>query len=85
MEKIEKLISETHEKNFQKKSKEIKDLIINGEVLREIYSQIKEGLNSLDAQCVFVRSSAVSEDSLKASFAGLHDSFLNIKSELPQF
>ncbi|MEM4500493.1 MAG: PEP/pyruvate-binding domain-containing protein, partial [Candidatus Woesearchaeota archaeon] len=31
---------------------------------------------------VSVRSSAVSEDSLRVSFAGMHDTFLNVKAEL---
>jgi len=82
MEKIEKLSSEINEGSFRQKSKEIKDLILNGEMPEEIASEIKDNLNKLGIQYVAIRSSAVSEDSLKASFAGMHDTFLNIKADL---
>ena len=82
MEKIEKLTSEINKNNFQKKSEEIKNLILNGKMPEEITQEIKENLNKLNIQYVSVRSSAVSEDSLKASFAGMHDTFLNIKTAL---
>ena len=81
VDRIEKLSSEIDEDNFQEKSKEIKNLISNGEITEEIAREIEESLNKLDVQYVSIRSSAVSEDSLKASFAGLHDTFLNIKSD----
>lgn len=81
MESTEKLTSEVDENNFQEKSKKIKKLILNGKVPEKIALEIKTNLAKLDVQYVSIRSSAVSEDSLKASFAGLHDTFLNIKSE----
>jgi len=81
-EKIEKLSSEISKSNFQEKSKEIKNLITNGKIPRKIVFEIEAGLKKLNAKSVSVRSSAVSEDSLKASFAGLHDTFLNVKSDL---
>ncbi|MDI6602986.1 MAG: PEP/pyruvate-binding domain-containing protein [Patescibacteria group bacterium] len=82
MNKIEKLTSDIDENNFQEKTKEIKNLILNGKMPEEISSEIRENLNKLNVQYISTRSSAVSEDSLKASFAGLHDTFLNIKAEL---
>lgn len=82
MGKIENLSSEINENNFQEKSKEIKNLILNGKMPEEIASEIKQNLNNLEVQYVSIRSSAVSEDSLKASFAGLHDTFLNVKADL---
>jgi pyruvate,water dikinase len=81
MEKVQKLSSEITENNFEEKSKEIKNLIINGKIPREIISEVEAGLRKLNVKFVSVRSSAVSEDSLKASFAGLHDTFLNVKAE----
>lgn len=81
MERTEKLISEIDENTFGEKSKEIRDLILNGKMSKDIALEIEEHLNKLNARYVSIRSSAVSEDSLKASFAGLHDTFLNIKSE----
>ena len=83
LEKIEKLISEIDENNLKEKNKEIKNLILSGTIPERIALEIKENLKRLNAQYVSIRSSAVSEDNLKASFAGLHDTFLNIKSEPP--
>lgn len=82
IEKIKKLTSEINENNFREKSKEIKNLILNGKMPEEITTEMGENLNRLNFQYVSIRSSAVSEDSLKASFAGLHDTFLNVKVEL---
>ena len=81
IERIEKLASEIAGNNFGEKSKEIRDLILNGNTPEDIALEIEEPLNKLNARYVSIRSSAVSEDSLKASFAGLHDTFLNVKSE----
>jgi pyruvate,water dikinase len=78
MEKMKMLTSEITENNFQEKSREIKNLILNGKMSKEIASEIKENLNKLNVQHVSIRSSAVSEDSLKASFAGLHDTYINV-------
>lgn len=81
IEKIEKLASEINKSNFQDKSKEIRKLILSGRIPEEIASEIKRYLAKLDVQHISIRSSGVSEDSLKASFAGLYDTFLNVKSE----
>lgn len=82
MENVEKLSYKINEDNFKEKSKEIKKLILNGKLLDEITSEIKEDLNKMNVQYVSIRSSTVGEDSLKASFAGLHDTFLNVKVNL---
>jgi len=81
MEKVEKLSSEIDEKNFKEKSEEIKVLILKGKIPKKIALEVKEGLEKLNSQYVSVRSSAVSEDGIKDSFAGLFDTFLNIKAE----
>lgn len=81
MEKIEKLAAEINENNFKEKSKDIRNLILDGEIPEETVSEVKDYLKKLNTPSVSIRSSAVSEDSLKASFAGLHDTFLNVKSE----
>lgn len=81
MKKIEKLSSEINENNFQEKSKEIRRLILSGKMPEKTVLRVKENLEKLNVQRVSVRSSAVSEDSLKASFAGLHDTFLNVKAD----
>ena len=79
---IENLSSEINENNFQEKSKEIKNLILSEKMPEGISSEIKKSLNKLNIQYLSIRSSAISEDSLKASFAGLYDTFLNIKEDL---
>ena len=81
-EKVEKLTSEICKNNFQEKTKEIRNLILEGEIPENLVLEIKNYLNKLNVQYVSVRSSAVIEDSLKASFAGLHDTFLNIKTDI---
>jgi pyruvate,water dikinase len=82
IEKVRKLSSEINENNFREKSREIKGSIFSGKIPREVVREVEVGLRKLNAKFVSVRSSAVSEDSLKASFAGLHDTFLNIKAEI---
>jgi len=82
MKKIEQLTFEINENNLQEKSGKIKSLILSGKIPRDIIQEIDGNLKRLNVQYVSIRSSAVSEDSLKASFAGLHDTFLNIKINL---
>jgi pyruvate,water dikinase len=82
IEKVRKLSSEIDENNFREKSREIRNLILSGKIQENIESEVKEALSKLNANHVSVRSSAVSEDSLKASFAGLLDTFLNVKAEI---
>lgn len=82
MEKVQKLVSEINENNFKEKGKEIKKLILDGKIPSDIASEAEDSLKRLNIQYVSIRSSAIGEDSLKASFAGLFDTFLNLKSNL---
>jgi len=82
MGRVEKLAAEITQNNFRETSAGIKELILGSEIQEDIVSKIQKALKKLNAQYVSVRSSAVSEDSLKASFAGLHDTFLNVKADL---
>jgi len=68
------ICSHTTLDNFKENSVILKDIVIKCEVKFEL-AELAEKLNSL----VSVRSSAISEDSANYSFAGLHDSFLNIE------
>jgi len=81
IDKIETLSSRINIENFKQKSKEIRSLILEGEISKDLISEIKDYLNKLNVQYISVRSSAASEDSLKFSFAGLFDTFLNKRSE----
>lgn len=71
-------------KNLKQTGKKARDLIMNGEFPKELAQNIKEGYKKLKAKedvltSVAVRSSATAEDLPDASFAGQHDSFMNIK------
>lgn len=78
---VSKLTSKITKDNFYIKSKEIKNLILRAKVPDNIISEIKDYLDRLHVPCVSIRSSAASEDSLEASFAGLYDTFLNVKTD----
>ena len=82
-EEIHRLALEIGQDNFKEKSRQAREAILKGEMPENIASEIDRFLSRLGAKYVSVRSSAVSEDSLKASFAGLFDTFLNVKAELP--
>jgi len=57
----------------------IQALIMNAKMPKDIEDQIKKHFEKLDAEFVAVRSSATSEDSSSAAWAGQLDSFLNTK------
>lgn len=80
-ERIEKLSSEIDRENFREKCKKIRNLILEGKIPKDLILEIKDNLKKLNSLRISIRSSAANEDSLKASFAGLHDTFLNINSK----
>jgi len=81
MGKIEKLSSHIQEDNFGEVSRLVRELILQGGAQEETALELRHALEVLDARRVSIRSSAVSEDGLEASFAGMHDTFLNIRAE----
>lgn len=71
-------------KNLKQIGKKLRDLMLQGEFpdelaknIKEAYSQLKDKEKVLTS--VAVRSSATAEDLPEASFAGQHDSFMNIQ------
>ena len=62
-------------------SKKIQDLILNNEIPKEIIENINDEFEELNCKYVAVRSSATSEDSIDAAWAGQLDSFLNTTKE----
>lgn len=72
--------------NLSEIGKKARDLILGGTFSDEFSQKIVEAYQNLDksgATTVAVRSSATAEDLPGASFAGQHDTFLNIKGEKP--
>lgn len=82
--RIEQLTSVITEDDANSRSTELRNLILGGSYPREVAHSIIESTAKLSVQCVAIRSSAVSEDSSKASFAGLHDTYLDIRSSPEQ-
>lgn len=86
--KIEKILSKINFKNVRdlnQKSKQIRDLILKASLSKEFEEEILECYQKLSkefgekATDVAVRSSATAEDLPGASFAGLHETFLNVR------
>lgn len=67
--------------SIEKASKMIQDTILKTEISPDIINPIKEEFEKLGSKFVAVRSSATSEDSADAAWAGQLDSFLNTTKE----
>lgn len=86
---LERLISDIdiHDvASLQKNASRARDLIVNAELPKKLQEDICIGYRRLLEKygqdvSVAVRSSATAEDLPEASFAGQHDTFLNIKGE----
>lgn len=86
-EKLTKLLEKLDRKDFSNLSqtgKKAREAILKGKFPEEIVAAIKEAYNELEEKeqeltSVAVRSSATAEDLPEASFAGQHDSFLNVQ------
>lgn len=68
-------------KNYKRISKTVRELILGGKVRKELIEAIENNLNELNAERLAIRSSGISEDSSKASFAGMYDTFLNVEPQ----
>lgn len=69
------------EKETGEKLARLREVILQGRIPEQIRTELEAGLLTLGIldEPVAVRSSASAEDSLNASFAGIHDSFLNVQ------
>ncbi len=65
---------------LDKKSEEIRNIILNKDVPDDVINDIKSEYKKIN-DFVAVRSSATAEDLPEASFAGQQDTYLNIKGE----
>ncbi len=57
----------------------IRNLFSRAEFPSEIYKELKSGLEEYENTPVVVRSSAPGEDSMNSSFAGIHESYVDVK------
>ncbi|ADO84026.1 PEP/pyruvate-binding domain-containing protein [Ilyobacter polytropus] len=57
----------------------IRNLFLRTEIPKNIYIKLRQGLSGFSDIPVVVRSSAPGEDSSNSSFAGLHESYVDIK------
>ncbi len=86
-EKLTELLNKLDKKEFKnlkETGKKARDLIMKGEFPAEMAQNIKDAYKELEEKeealsSVAVRSSATAEDLPEASFAGQHDSFMNVK------
>lgn len=78
IEDIEKNIDVNKIPELNKKSKQIKDIILKSKISKQLEKEILEAYKKLGKCLVAVRSSATAEDLPGASFAGQQDTFLNI-------
>ncbi len=87
--KLEKILSRLDTVNFSNLSatgKECRDLVLSGKFPEELKSDLRAGYESLVKKygkqiSLAVRSSATAEDLPTASFAGLHETYLNIQGD----
>lgn len=83
-ETIKKIVSNCNlenDKQIEKASKEIINLIDSNEISDEIKKEIKDKFRALKAEYVAVRSSATSEDGMNSAWAGQLETYLNIDKE----
>ncbi|MBD3282156.1 MAG: phosphoenolpyruvate synthase [Candidatus Portnoybacteria bacterium] len=88
--KIREIINNTDIDNItqlRKAGKQVRNLILKAELPQDLQEEIKEAYKTLSKQYkqestdVAVRSSATAEDLPSASFAGQHETYLNVKGE----
>ncbi|WP_437291966.1 PEP/pyruvate-binding domain-containing protein [Sorangium sp. So ce406] len=60
---------------------EVAELFESGELLPDIEAAVRDAYRDLDAPAVAVRSSATAEDLADASFAGQHETYLDVTGE----
>lgn len=72
-------IDEVH--TVEKASKQVQSLILQADMPKDVADLVMQSFNELDAEYVAVRSSATSEDSADAAWAGQLDSFLNTNKD----
>ncbi len=73
------LLIEKSQRKICKISRKIRIGIVNGKMKGDIEKEILSKYENLNAKFVAVRSSAICEDSNKASFAGQFETFLSVK------
>jgi len=81
IQKMESSIDVEDSAELNKKSKEIRDLVLKTEIIPKLKTEISKAYEKLGTKTyVAVRSSATAEDLPGASFAGQQETFLNVNS-----
>jgi len=78
---VEQFLTAMDEENCDVRSTRLRELVSRGIVPPVVEEAVVEGLAALGLETVSVRSSAVGEDGARYSFAGLHDTCLNVRGE----
>lgn len=78
--RLKELRTTIDKSNIKKVSSQARTLLLKGEIPTDVSSEVQDCLEKLRAHHVSIRSSASSEDSSSAAFAGLYDTFLNVES-----
>ena len=82
IEELEKNVDVNNMKELNKKSEELKKLIMGSKISSELQTKITTAYDKLGKNVlVAVRSSATAEDLPGASFAGQQDTFLNVQGK----
>lgn len=79
MELARRELSEMRWEELWDTSLRIRNLFLKTEIPANIYKELSHGLSEYEGFPVVVRSSAPGEDSSDSSFAGLHESYVDIK------
>lgn len=80
-DKTSELVEELNMATFDDVGTKLRELIESLEISDQLQEGLDQAVTQITTEAVAVRSSAVSEDSKQASFAGLHDTYLNVPNE----
>lgn len=81
IDNILKKVNTADTNSINNASEKIKFLILNAEIQESLTKEVLKSFEKIDSKFVAVRSSATSEDSKDAAWAGQLDTFLNITKE----
>ena len=78
------LLSQLPEAGIQPISEALRGLLLAGSLMPRLSTELRSALEELGAECVAVRSSSLDEDSGVSSLAGLHETYLDVRTTTPE-